>query len=78
MANQKLGKVENLGNLGKVIPGFLTSKFAILPYNQNRKLGFKNLGKKIPKFLRFPRIPSFWPGLNETVESIDMLIVNAI
>ena len=26
----------------------------------NRKLGFKNLGKK---FLRFPRFPSFRPGL---------------
>ena len=32
----------------------------ILPYSQNRKLGLKNLGKKIP---RFPRFPSFWPGL---------------
>ena len=31
-------------------------KFSILPYSQNRKLGFKNLGKK---FLRFP---SFRPG----------------
>ena len=46
-------------NLGKVIPSFLISEFSILPYSQNRKLGFKNLGKKIP---RFPRFPSFRPG----------------
>ena len=31
----------------------------VLPYSQNRKLGFKNLGKKSP---RFPRLPSFRPG----------------
>ena len=59
MANRKLGKLRNLGNLGKVIPSFLVSEFSILPYSQNRKLGFKNLGKKIP---RFPRFPSFRPG----------------
>ena len=29
-----------------------------LPYSQNRKLGFKNLGKKIPSF------PSFRPSLS--------------
>ena len=46
-------QIENLGNLGKVIPSFLVS---YLPYNQLRKLGFKNLGKKIPRF------PSFRPG----------------
>ena len=53
MANRKLG---NLGNLGNIIPSFLISKFSILPYSQNRKLGFKNLGKKFPSF------PSFRPG----------------
>ena len=53
VANQKLG---NLGNLGKVIPSFLISEFFIFPYSQNRKLRFKNLGKKI---LRFPRFLSF-------------------
>ena len=46
MANRKLGKVENLVNLGKVIPGFLFAEFLILPYSQNGKLGFKNLRKK--------------------------------
>ena len=56
MANRKLGKV---GNLGKVIPSFLISEFSILPYNQNQKLGFKNLRKKFP---RFPRFPSFRAG----------------
>ena len=55
MANQKLEKVGNLGNLRKVIPSFLVSKFSILPYSQNRKLGIKNLGKKFPSF------PSFRP-----------------
>ena len=55
VANRKLGKVGNLGNLGKVIPSFLVSEFSILPYSQNRKLGFKNLGKRCPRF------PSFRP-----------------
>ena len=31
----------------------------VLPYSQNRKLGFKNLGIKLPTF---PRFPSFRPG----------------
>ena len=53
VANRKLG---NLGNLGNIIPSFLISKFSILPYSQNRKLGITNLGKKIPSF------PSFRPG----------------
>ena len=35
------------------------SEFSILPYAQNRKLGFRNLGKKFP---RFPKLPSFRPG----------------
>ena len=56
MANRKLGKVENLRNLAKIIPSFLISEFSIFPYNQNRKFGFKNLGKK---FLRFPRLLRF-------------------
>ena len=59
MADRKLEKVGNFGNLGKVIPSFLVSEFSILPYSPNRKLGFKNLGKKIP---RFPSFPSFRPG----------------
>ena len=54
MANRKLG------NLGNIIPSFLISKFSILPYSQNRKIGFKNLGKKFPSF------PSFQPGRFET------------
>ena len=62
MANRELGKVGNLGNLGKIIPSFLISEFSILPYSQNRKLGFKNLGKEFPRFLRFLRFPSFRPG----------------
>ena len=64
MANRKLGKVGNLGNLGKVIPSSLVSEFSILPYSQNQKLGFKNLGKK------FPRFPSFRPGQYIRVFSI--------
>ena len=62
MANRKLRKVGNLGNLGKVIPSFLVSEFSILPYSQNRKLRFKNLGKKFLRFPRFPSFPSFRPG----------------
>ena len=34
VANRKLGKVRNLGNLGKTIPSFLISEFSILPYSQ--------------------------------------------
>ena len=45
-----------LGNLGNIIPIFPISKFLILRYSENRKLGFKNLGKKFPNF------PSFRPG----------------
>ena len=54
MANRKLG------NLGNIIPRFLISEFSIFGVVQNRKLGFKNFLKKFP---RFPRIPSFRPGL---------------
>ena len=59
VANRKLGKVGNLGNLRKVIPSFLISEFSILPYSQNWKIGYKNLGKRFP---RFPKFLSFWPG----------------
>ena len=45
MANQKLENLENLGNLRNITPSFLISKFSILCYSQNQKLGFKNLGK---------------------------------
>ena len=61
MANRKLERVGNLGNLGKIIPSFLIWEFSILPYSQNRKLRFKNLGKKFPRFPRCPRFPSFRP-----------------
>ena len=57
MANRKLGKIEKVGNLGKIIPSFLFSEFSILPYSQNRKLEFKNIGKKIPEVSEF----STWP-----------------
>ena len=56
VANRKLGKI---ANLGKIIPSFLLSEFSILAAGQNRKLGFKNLGEKCSRFLRFP---SFRPG----------------
>ena len=38
---------------------FFFPGFRFLPYSQNQKLGFKNLGKIFP---RFPRFPSFSPG----------------
>ena len=59
MANRKLG---NLGNLENIIPSFFIFEFSILAVGQNRKLGFKNLEKKILRFPRFPRFPSFRPG----------------
>ena len=40
VANRNLGNLGNLGKLGKIIPSFLISKFSILSYSQNRKLGF--------------------------------------
>ena len=54
MANRKLGKPGNLGNFENVILSFLLPEFSILAYSQNRKLGFKNLGREFPRFLRFP------------------------
>ena len=57
--NRKLGKVGDLGNLGKIFPSFLISEFSILPYSQNKKLGFEILVKKILRFPRFPSFPSF-------------------
>ena len=45
MANQKLGNLENLGN---IIPSFLMSEFSLLPYSQNRKLE-KKMEKNLNK-----------------------------
>ena len=36
--------------------------FFILAIGENRKLGFKNLGQRLPSFPRFPSFPSFRPG----------------
>ena len=47
MAKRKFGKVGKVGNLGKIIPSFLISEFSILPYSQNRKLGFKTSEKNV-------------------------------
>ena len=55
LKNEKVAN-RKLGNLGNVIPSFPISKFSILAIGQNRKLKFKNLGKKFPSF------PSFQPG----------------
>ena len=63
VANRKLRNLWNLGNLGNIIPSFLISKFSILPYSQNRKLGFKNLGKKNSEFSEISELSEFsnWP-----------------
>ena len=50
------------GKLGNLIPSFLISEFSNLAVGQNRKLGFKNIGKKCLRFPRFSRFPSFRPG----------------
>ena len=60
MANRKLGKVGNLGNLGRAIPSFLVPEFSILPYSQNRKLGFKNRGKNFSEISEVYEF-STWP-----------------
>ena len=61
MKNDKSKAQKNRKSLGKIISSFLISEFFIFSYRQNRKVGFKNLGKK------FPRFPSFWPGPFDTV-----------
>ena len=66
MANRKLG------NLGNIISSFLISEFWILPYSQNRKLGFKNIVRKFPKSSRFPTFPSFQPGLNISTKYVSV------
>ena len=68
MANWKLAKVENLGNLEKTIPSFLISEFSILLYSQSRKVGFKNNGKKIPRF------PSFEPGHKILIKTHSLIV----
>ena len=60
MENRKIG---NLGYIGSFVPIFLMSDFSILSYSRNRKLGFKERGKKIPRFPRLSRFPNFRPGL---------------
>ena len=57
VANRKLVNLGNRKDLGTIFLIFLISKFSILPYTQNRKIGFKNLRKKIPEFSEF----STWP-----------------
>ena len=56
VANQKLGNLGNPGNLRNIIPSFLISEFLVLPYSQNRKLGFKNLDKEKFRDLRGFRV----------------------
>ena len=43
----KKWQIEN----SKIFSEIFKSKFSILPYSQNRKLGFKNFGKKFSEFL---------------------------
>ena len=59
MKNRKLENLENLRKLRNVIPHFLISKFSILHYMKNQKLGSKKLGKNFPIFLRFPNFRVF-------------------
>ena len=63
VANRKLVDLVNLKNLGTIFPSFLISKFSILPYTQNRKLGLKNLRKKILEISNISEFSEFstWP-----------------
>ena len=44
-----------------------------MPLSQNRKLGFKNLGKIFSRFSRFPRYSSFRPGLLKLRFTVDIV-----
>ena len=63
VANRKLVNLGNRKDLGTIFLIFLISKFSILPYTQNRKIGFKNLRKKIPEFSNISEFSEFstWP-----------------
>ena len=58
-SGRKLGKHGKLGNFGIFFPTFSLSTFPFWPNTQNRKLGRKKLGKKIPSCPSFLRFPSF-------------------
>ena len=47
-------KLENLGNLGNIIPSFLISKFSILTYSQNRVSEFSEISE-CSEFSIWPR-----------------------
>ena len=55
-ANDTTRPGRKFGNLGKFFPTFSLPTFRFWPNTQDRKLGRRNLGKKIP---RFPTFPSF-------------------
>ena len=66
VVNRKLGKVENLENLGKIIPSFLIPSFQFYPTAKS-KTRIQKAQKKNSSFLRFLTFPSFRPGLSEAI-----------
>ena len=59
---KNLSEISEISEQEKSIPNFLISELSILAVGPNQKLGFKNLGKNFPRFLRFPMFPSFQLG----------------
>ena len=51
---RKLGNLGNLGNLGSFFPAFFLLTFRYWPNTQNRKIGSRKCGKRIPTFPTFP------------------------
>ena len=60
LENLEMSEISEI--LEKLLRVFFFSEFSILRYSQNRKLRFKNLGKKFLRSPRFLRFPSFRPG----------------
>ena len=72
-SGRKLGKLGKLGNLGIFFPTFSLSTFPFWPNTQNRNLGRKKLGKKIPSFpsFRFATFSNFQSSVPDLSFSSD-------
>ena len=70
MAYQNSEKLEISVILEKL---FRVFDFILQP---NQKLGFRNLGKQFPRFLRFPTFPSCRPGLCKVIYKVIYVVTD--